>query len=711
MVLLFLFLGAMDIFVVTSQRKAQFDEVSSYIKSEMALAGTFISEAMLREEFSVVEQFVVRWGEKDKEILEFTATTPAGIVLAEFKREKESHVPLQVDHRVTFQEQHLLDLVMKKDLSSFEATLTKLRHRLLQRSLIMVILLGVISWIILKNLALRPLEEEIERRTEAEKELEKSSQELENRVAERTAELSETNINLIKEVAEHQQTTKELYNAKEEWERTFDAIGDFITIQDKDMRIVKVNKALCQELNATPGELIGKHCFEIFHDAELPCEGCVEVLCDKTAKTGIFEVFHPKLNKTLLVSRASIYDESNQFVGAIHISKDITRQKQLENQLQQSQKMEAVGTLAGGIAHDFNNILAAILGFSDLALLETENNGKIKDYLQSIKKSGKRAKDLVAQILAFSRHDKVEKDIVNIEPILKESLKLLRSVLPATIEIKQEIDSTTGSVIADPTQLHQIIMNLSTNASQAMEEKGGILTVSLSEEEFSNDQVVGSKTLQAGKYVKIAVTDTGQGMDDALLEYIFDPFFTTKEKTEGTGMGLSVVHGIMEESGGAIGVQSTPGEGTRFELFFPRASDTSKTTDSAVASHLKEGQGRILFIDDEADLVEMGEKMLMYLGYEVEGFTSSSEALESFRENAERFDLVITDQTMPEISGVELASRLLEISSDIPIILCTGYSSTVSEDTARQAGISEFVMKPLSIHQLSNIVGKVLMAA
>jgi len=708
MILLFLFLGAMDIFVVTSQRKAQFDHVRSYISSEMALAGTILSEAMLREEFSIVERFVLRWGEKDKEIIEFKAITPAGIVLAHFTRKGQTHSPIQIDQKIEFEGQHLLNLVMVKDLTYFERTFAQLRRTLLQRSFILIILLGLVSWFILKKLALRPLEQEIEKRFDVEKELERARDELEIRVHKRTAELLETNTRLEKEFEEHQKTSRELYEAKDEWERTFDAIGDFVTIHDADMNITKVNKALCEEFNLPPEEIIGKHCYDLFHDLDEPCEGCLDVLCDRSSKSTIFEIFHPKLNKTLMVSQASIYDEDDEFVGAVHIARDITKQKKLEEQLQRSQRMEAVGTLAGGIAHDFNNILAAILGFSDLALLEIEENSKIKDYLLSIRKSGRRATDLVSQILSFSRQARVEKEAINIVPLVKEALKLLKSVLPATVQIRQDINNAVGLIMADPTQIHQIVMNLCTNASHAMEDGGGILTIDLSREEVQDRRMVGNQKLEKGLYVKLTVIDTGHGIEEEMQKRIFEPFFTTKEKTVGTGMGLAVVHGIMEEYGGAIGVHSTLGKGTRFELFFPLVERDSVKKESGIVPDLKKGDGHILFVDDEEDLVEMGEKILAFLGYTVTSYASSTDALEFFRVQAESIDLVITDQTMPGMTGVEFAKRLLEIRKGIPIILCTGYSTVVSEDTAKKAGVSEFLLKPLSIHQLSDTVYKVL---
>jgi two-component system, cell cycle sensor histidine kinase and response regulator CckA len=708
MILLFLFLGAMDVFVVTSQRRAQFDHVKSYIRSEMALAGTFMSEAMLREEFSIVEQFVLRWGERDKEIIEFKAITPTGINLAHFARERQTNSPIQVTYKVEFEGQHLLNLVMIKDLSGFDRTFAKLRRTLLQRSFVLIILLGLISWLILKNLALRPLEQEIDKRLKIEKELERTRDDLEIRVHKRTAELLETNIRLEKEVEERHKTAKELYEAKEEWERTFNAIGDLVTIQDVDMNIIKVNKAMCEEFNLPPEELIGKRCYDLFHDLKEPCEGCLDVLCDKTSRSDLLEIFHPKLNKTLMVSRASIYDEDDEFIGAVHIARDITKQKQLEDQLLRSQKMEAVGTLAGGIAHDFNNILAAILGFSDLALLVVNDEAKLKEYLFSIKKSGKRARDLVAQILAFSRQTHVEKEIINVAPLVKESLKLLQSVLPSTIEIKQNIESSAGTIMADPTQIHQIVMNLCTNASHAMEADGGILNVELYREEVHHRRMVDHQKLEQGWYVKLMVSDTGHGIDEAVQDRIFEPFFTTKEKTEGTGMGLAVVHGIIEEYGGAIGMQSTLGKGTCFELFFPLVEGDSVQKESGIVPDLKKGDGHILFVDDEDDLVEMGEKILTFLGYTVTSYTSSTDALEFFRAQAGSIDLVITDQTMPGMTGVEFAKRLLEIRKGIPIILCTGYSTVVSEETAKEAGVREFLLKPLSIHQLSDTVYKVL---
>ena len=389
------------------------------------------------------------------------------------------------------------------------------------------------------------------------------------------------------------------------------------------------------------------------------------------------------------------------------ILRDITDRKRLEAQLRQAQKMEAIGTLAGGIAHDFNNILMAMLGYAEMAKIDLPEGTVARSDLEEVLKAGGRARDLVRQILAFSRQIDQERQPVQLHPVIKEALKLLRASLPATIEIQQNIDTDCGVVLADPTQIHQVLMNLCSNAHHAMRDKGGILEVELKSVDVDADFAVLIPNLREGPYVRLTVSDTGYGMDRATMERIFEPFFTTKAVGEGTGMGLATVHGIVTSHNGAITVYSEAGKGTTFHVYLPRLESKAPDAPLQVES-IPTGKERILFVDDEASLARLGKQMLERLGYSVTTRTSSVEALEAFRAKSDMFDLVITDQTMPNITGMELAEEMMRIRPDIPIILATGFSETISPEKAKRLGIREYIMKPVAARELAIITRQVL---
>jgi PAS domain S-box-containing protein len=380
---------------------------------------------------------------------------------------------------------------------------------------------------------------------------------------------------------------------------------------------------------------------------------------------------------------------------------DITERKSLELQLRQAQKMEAIGTLAGGIAHDFNNILSAVVGYADLALRESQMSDHLRRYIEQIHKAGIRAGELVKQILTFSRRSDEKLYPLKISPIVKEVMKLLRASLPTTIEIRQKIQTDPDTVLANPTHIHQILMNLCTNAAQAMGASKGILKVSLDPMEIKPDDVLIRHGLVPGMHMRLTVSDTGQGISSGIIDKIFDPFFTTKKPGEGTGMGLSVVHGIVKRYGGTITVHSEVEKGTEFNIYLPLLMETEKRWEKESAENIIGGEERILFVDDEEVLVNLGHSMLTGLGYTVVGRTSSLEAMDLFRAQPDRFDLVITDMTMPNMTGIELAQKLMLSRPDIPVILCTGFSEGITPDRAKKLGIRELIMKPIVLEQLA----------
>jgi PAS domain S-box-containing protein len=407
-------------------------------------------------------------------------------------------------------------------------------------------------------------------------------------------------------------------------------------------------------------------------------------------------------------------DETGKPLHALIMAEDITEVKMaeknrqhLEAQLRQAQKMEAIGTLAGGIAHDFNNILGAIIGYSEMAIYDTEEGSMMRHNMEQVLKAGHRAKDLVKQILAFSRKSEQDKKIILITPIIKEVLKLLRASLPTTIEIRQHFEPNLGAIFADPTQIHQVIMNLGTNSAHAMENTGGLLEVNLLNVDLGPKDAAKFGELEPGRYVELVVNDTGHGIDAATLERIFEPYFTTKTKEKGTGMGLAVVHGIVKGHNGGIKVKSKPGKGTSFEILFPRTASEMQF-DTVQLKALPTGGERILYIDDEETLIDLGENMLAKLGYHVVTRTSPIEAIEAFKVNPDKFDLVISDMTMPNMTGDILAKKLMEIRPDIPVIICTGFSEQISAEKVKAIGISGFLMKPLTIRELARTVRKVL---
>ena len=410
---------------------------------------------------------------------------------------------------------------------------------------------------------------------------------------------------------------------------------------------------------------------------------------------------------TVSVNTAPIL-KNGEITGIVSFGRDITEQRKLEIRMQQSQKLESIGTLAGGIAHDFNNILSPIMGYAEMLLEDIPKDSPFRKKLSGIHSGALRARDLVKQILAFSRQEKSDLKLMRIQPVIKEALHLIRSTIPTTIDIKQDIHPDCDPVKSDPTQIHQIVMNLATNAYHAMEENGGVLNVGLKPVEFGKYDVI-TPDMTPGLYACLSVSDTGIGMDKTLQDKIFNPFFTTKKKGKGTGMGLSVVHGIVLSMNGVVQVYSEPGIGTQFKVYFPVETALIQGKHfKPTQEKLLTGTEHILLVDDEENIITMEEQMLERLGYQTTSCTGSIEALDTFRSDADRFDLVITDMAMPKMSGDRLAAELIKIRSDIPIVLCTGFSEILSEEKAASLGIKGFLLKPITMADLAQKIRQVL---
>ena len=513
-----------------------------------------------------------------------------------------------------------------------------------------------------------------------------------------------------RDITERKQIEDELRLHHERFLTVLDSIDAAIYVADiNTYEVLFMNRHMIETYGQ---DFTGSICWKAIRRRSGPCPWCAQgQLKSDSGDPGEVHVWQEQNPDTQkwYVNHDRVIRWTDGRAAKLQIATDITELKKMETELRQAHKMEAIGTLAGGIAHDFNNILSSIIGFTELALDDVRKGTLLEDNLQQVYTAGKRAKDLVKQILAFARQSDEQVKPIQVSAITKEALKLIRSSIPTTIQIQQRIQSDS-LIMGTPSQVHQLVMNLCTNAAHAMDTEGGLLSIGLADVQLTGKDSETHGYLKPGDYLKLTVSDTGTGIDEKILDSIFEPFFTTKAPGEGTGMGLAVVHGIVIGYGGRIEVESRRGGGTTFSVYLP-VSSKRIPREFVPAEDLPSGGEHILFVDDELSIVKMGQQLLEKIGYRVTASASSVEALAQFKADPDRFDLVITDMTMPEMTGDELAAELLRVREDVPVILCTGYNRKISEDSIRELGVKALVYKPVVKEELAETIRSVLDAA
>lgn len=509
-------------------------------------------------------------------------------------------------------------------------------------------------------------------------------------------------IHIITDVTERRRTREALRESEEKFRSMMESMKEAAYITSSDFRIKYLNPRMISRVGSNA---IGQLCHKILYDRDEKCKWCVldRILEGEHVD---YELADPMSNRYYAVVNAPVYESSGE-ISNLSILHDITERRAIESQLHLARKMESIGTLVGGIAHDFNNILYMIMGNTELALEDVPAWNPAHDQLQEIKTAGLRATDIVNQLLNFSRKSDQDLMPINLIHVIKNALKFMRSSLPSNITIRKHLPETETVIQADPVQIHQLVMNICTNASQAMEGTGGVIHITVKTdflpEDFSNKH----PKLRSGYYATIEISDSGPGIDPTVIDRIFDPYFTTKAFGKGSGMGLAVVHGIVTNHGGVVTVESPPGKGAVFTIHLPVVDDEA-LPESKPSEEIPCGTESILFIDDEASIVNMSRNILERLGYQVDTRMNPEDALNLFQSRPQEYDLVITDMTMPQMTGVQLAEQLKALRSDIPVIICTGNSSLIDEKKASELGIDAYVMKPATKRAIATTIRSVL---
>ena len=714
---LLLFFSVSNFVLLKNERTVYLKNFTDHFTFELEEAAAFMVEPLLKHQFADVDSFIQQWAMSHKDVIRFEAISPKGHVFSTFSRKSASPYELSLTKEVSFEGQHLLTLSMTKDYAEIEELLSTSKNILLGTSFLIVSVLGIGLWIVLRMLAIKPLEDEIAKRSQAERELEEVNDNLDEIIAQRTGELYEKNRLLEEEIQQRKAAEDCLASQKEQLAVTLRSIGDGVITTDISGAITLMNTVAETLTGWQMAEAVGRNFSDVFRVineqtgelGESPVEQVLTSGQHVTLAQSSALIARNGDEKSIADSGAPIHDAENRMIGVVVVFRDVTEQRMLEKNLLTSQKMESIGTLAGGIAHDFNNILTAIIGYANLALMRQGGNEDKAwhDDLAQVLKAADRATDLVRQILTFSRKQQQEKAPLQLSLIVKESLRLLRAAIPTTIEIRQEINSD-AAVMADPTQMHQVIMNLCTNAFHAMQDRGGVLGVTLSETTVAHERDGHNFELTPGEYVQLSISDTGCGMDKAIIDKIFDPYFTTKEQGKGTGLGLAVVHGIVKSHDGRIAVYSEPGQGTTFTVYLPKIIHEAVPELVEVAPPRAKAQERIMVVDDESTIRDLTNEFLVQAGYRVVTFMNGREAWLALSQAPDDWDLLLTDQTMPEMTGDQLAAKALALRPDLPVIICSGYNEIVLVDQAKKAGVFAYLQKPVGLNVLLSQVAKAL---
>jgi PAS domain S-box-containing protein len=529
--------------------------------------------------------------------------------------------------------------------------------------------------------------------------------------AKREMEIAEKNLDLENQIEKRHEIETRLRESEMRFRNLVENINDWFWEVDKNGVFTYAGPQIKTLLGYDPEEVIGKTVFDLMTPED--SRRVREIFKTLAADRDPIDLLENRLvhkqghHVVVQTSGLPIYDRQSQFIGYRGTDRDITEKVKLEEGLRQAQKMESIGTLAGGIAHDFNNILGIMIGNAELALDDVPEWNPIYCYLEEIKTAGLRAADIVKQLLSFSLKSDLKLKPISIMPIIDNTLNFLSSSIPATIKIHRNISATEAIILGDPTQINQTIMNLCINARQSMEETGGILEVSAHKVMINDQPGNGPSGLRKGEYVKVTVSDTGPGIDPKIINNIFDPYFTTKDFGQGAGMGLAVVHGIVKNHGGVITVDSELGKATVFSIYFPVLEGIARKQDK-ISGALDRGDETILFVDDDRSIVEMMAQTLARLGYQAEAKMTPLEAVEIFQSKSDQIDLVITDMTMPQMTGVQLFEKLKKIRPDIPVIVCTGHSDLIDQEKAKKLGIAALIMKPITKQEIAKTIRAVL---
>jgi two-component system cell cycle sensor histidine kinase/response regulator CckA len=554
------------------------------------------------------------------------------------------------------------------------------------------------------NQTIESVSKEITQRKEAEEALQSAHTELEMRVERRTAELTRTNALLRQEVVERKRAEAALVQAKEDWENTFDAITDMVTLLDKDHRIIRVNRATAKALSTTKESLVGKKCYEAIHERLRPVKKCPLRRTTETLKPHTEEITQPTIGGTFICSTYPILDHQGSLVGYTHTLRDITESKRLTAQLQHAQRMEAIGTLAGGIAHNFNNLLMGIQGYTSLMLLGTPSTDTNYRKLKNIEKLIQGGSKLTSQLIGYAREGKYEVRAVSLNQLVKETSDTF-AMTKKQIRVHRDLAQDLFGIRADQGQIEQVLWNLYVNAADAMSEGGDLF---LKTKNVTHEDMRGKLYKpKRGDYVFLTVTDTGVGMDDKTMGRVFDPFFTTKETGRGSGLGLASAYGIIKAHGGYIDVESKKGYGTTLSIYLPaskqRVLEAVKTAEALI-----KGTGTVLLVEDEESVLSVGRELLEAMGYKVLLARDGDEAVQVYSKNWDHIDIVVLDMVMPNMGGGEAYDRMKEINPEIKALLSSGFSINGEASEILARGCTGFIQKPFTMKELSKKIGEIL---